>query len=239
MRCDRMQEVPFNGTMSGTQRALCLAGAVLLLLQASRARSSVGRIALGAAASTLAYSGATGNAVTRALGLQDATASRAPLHVLRTVMVNRPAEELYAIWRNFENLPTIMQHLDSVRVLDAKRSLWRARSPLGGTVEWEAELTHEVPDRELGWRSLPGSEVHSTGVVRFEPSPLGYGTQLQVEMLYAPPAGRLGATVARLLGEEPHHQIDDDLHRFKERMESPGGIPAGSASPLGEQLRTF
>jgi uncharacterized membrane protein len=225
--------------MSRTQRALYLAGAVLLLLQASRARSSGARIALGAAASTLAYSGVSGNAVlTRALRLRQASAPREPLHVLRTVMVNRPPEELYAVWRNFENLPAIMQHLDSVRVLDAKRSLWRARSPFGGTVEWEAELTHEVPDRELGWRSLPGSEVESTGVVRFEPSPLGYGTQLQVEMVYAPPAGRLGASVARMLGEEPHQQIEDDLQRFKQRMEASGVIPT-SGTPLGEQLRTF
>ena len=222
--------------MSGTQRALSLAGAVLLLMQAGRARSLGTRIALGAAASALAYTAVTG---TTTLRMPRASASREPLHVLRTVMVNRPPEDLYAVWRNFENLPTIMQHLDSVRVLDAKRSLWRARSPFGGTVEWEAELTHEVPDRELGWRSLPGSEVESTGVVRFEPSPLGYGTQLQVEMVYAPPAGRLGASVAKLLGEDPHQQIDDDLQRFKQRMEAPGAPPVGAATPLGEQLRTF
>ena len=117
--------------------------------------------------------------------------------------------------------------------------MWRAHSPLGGTVEWEAELTHEVPDRELGWRSLPGSQVGNTGVVRFEPSPLGYGTQLQVEMIYAPPAGRLGATVARMLGEEPHRQIEEDLQRFKLRMESPGAGGSNATPPLGEQLRTF
>jgi len=211
-----MHEAHVNANMSGTQRALCLAGAALLLLQAARTRSPASRVALGAAASALALGGVSGNAtLTRALRLRGATTARAPLHVLRTVMVNRPADELYAIWRNFENLPAIMQHLDSVRVLDAKRSLWRARSPLGGTVEWEAELTHEVPDRELGWRSLPGSEVDSTGVVRFEPSPLGYGTQLQVEMVYAPPAGRIGATV---------QQIEDDLQRFKLRMETPAGV---------------
>jgi uncharacterized membrane protein len=236
MRHDRMPNDYANASMSGTQRALCLAGSVLLLLQAVRARSPSTRIALGAAASTLAFSGVTGNGPS---GFRRATAAKEPLHVLRTVMVNRPAEEIYAVWRNFENLPTIMQHLDSVRVLDAKRSLWRARSPFGGTVEWEAELTHEVPDRELGWRSLPGSEVESTGVVRFEPSPLGYGTQLQVEMVYAPPAGKLGATVARMLGEEPHQQIDDDLQRFKQRMETPGALPSSGAPPLGEQLRTF
>jgi uncharacterized membrane protein len=74
--------------------------------------------------------------------------------------------------------------------------------------------------------------------VRFEPSPLGYGTQLQVEMVYAPPAGRLGASVARMLGEEPHQQIEDDLQRFKQRMEASGVIPT-SGTPLGEQLRTF
>jgi uncharacterized membrane protein len=228
-----------NVNMSGAQRALHILGGALLLLQAARARSPATRIALGAAGSALALSGVAGNApLVSALGLRK-DAVRAPIHVLRTVMVNRPPEELYAMWRNFENLPAIMQHLEAVRVLDAKRSLWRARSPLGGTVEWEAELTHEIPDRELGWRSLPGSEVESTGVVRFEPSPLGYGTQLQVEMVYAPPAGRLGASVARILGEEPQQQIEEDLQRFKQRMESPAAPAAGTYQPVGEQLRTF
>jgi uncharacterized membrane protein len=225
-----MSKNPANLSMSGTKSVLYLAGATVLLLQVLRARTAGGRIALTGIAGALAYSGLSGNAVlTRALTRRGASTAKAPLHVLRTVMVNRPPEELYAVWRNFENLPAIMRHLEAVRVLDAKRSLWRARGPFGGTVEWEAELTHEVPDRELGWRSLPGSEVDSTGVVRFEPSPLGYGTQLQVEMIYAP----------RMLGEEPHQQIDEDLQRFKVRMESQGAGGANVTPPLGEQLRTF
>jgi uncharacterized membrane protein len=213
---------------------LHLGSGALLLLLAGRSRSTAGRIGFAAAGAGLLYCGLSGNtAVYRSLGLRPAGVLKDDaLHVVRTVMIERSPDELYAVWRNFENLPGIMQHLESVRLLDAERSLWRARAPFGATVEWQAEVTHEIPDREIGWRSIPGSEVESAGIVRFEPSPLGNGTQLQVEMVYSPPAGRLGAIVARLFGEEPNQQIDEDLQRFKLRMESaqiPTVSPAGAS----------
>lgn len=212
--------------MMPTERAIHLAGGALLVLQAVRGRSTLGRLGFAAAGSGLLYCGLTG---TRMFP----QTNERRLHITRTVMIDRPAEDLYQVWRNFENLPEIMRHLEAVCVLDSQRSLWRAKSPLGGTVEWEAEVTHEIPNRELGWRSLPGSEVESAGIVRFEPSPLGHGTQLQVEMRYSPPGGALGAIVARLLGEEPHRQIEEDLQLFKRRMES-ASIPTAGALSAGD-----
>jgi uncharacterized membrane protein len=219
-------------SMSRAERVLHLAGGALLLIGAARSRTTLGRAALAAAGAGLVFCGLTRNtAAYRLLGMRPAgTLKDDTLHVVRTVMVERPPEDLYAVWRNFENLPGIMGHLESVRLLDGNRSLWRAKGPLGATVEWEAEVTHEIPDREIGWRSLPGSGVDSAGIVRFEPSPLGNGTQLQVEMVYAPPAGKLGALVARLFGEEPNQQLDEDLQRFKLRMEAATIPTVGAAA---------
>lgn len=213
-----------QGNMRGMGRGLQIAGGALLLAGALRARSTMGRVLLAVAGSGLLYTGAAGRAPALArLGMGTSAAGAQPgrgaQHVVRTILVDRPADELYQFWRDLENLPRIMSHLESVRTIDSQRSYWRSRGPLGRTVEWEAEITHDVPNRELAWRSLPGAEVQNSGVVRFTPSPLGSGTQLQVEMQYTPPGGRLGSVVAWLTGEEPRRQLDDDLQRFKQMME--------------------
>ncbi|HZA33432.1 MAG TPA: SRPBCC family protein [Vicinamibacterales bacterium] len=133
------------------------------------------------------------------------------------VRVNRPASELYAFWRALDNLPRVMQHLQSVTVLDDRRSRWVATAPLGTTVEWEAEIINEVPDRVIGWRSVEGSTVVTAGSVNFEDD--GAGTNVRVRLQYDPPGGKLGSWVAWVFGEEPSVQVDSDLRRFKELME--------------------
>jgi uncharacterized membrane protein len=111
-----------------------------------------------------------------------------------------------------------MQHLISVDSIDGRRSRWRARAPMGATVEWQAEIINEVPNRLIGWRSLEGSEVVTAGSVNFEELPRG-GTRVRVKLQYEPPGGTLGSWVAWLFGEEPGVQIREDLRRFKEEME--------------------
>jgi uncharacterized membrane protein len=143
-----------------------------------------------------------------------------PLHVNRSILINRPAEELYAFWRDFEQLPGFMRHLVSVTTLDEKRSRWVAKGPAGRTVAWEAEITLERPNELISWRSLPGSEVYNAGTVRFEPEPAGRGTFVRVNLEYEPPGGVAGAFVAKLFGEEPRQQLQNDLHQFKRIMEA-------------------
>lgn len=153
------------------------------------------------------------------------------IRVEQAVRVGRPAEELYRFWRNLENLPRFMDHLESVRVLDERRSHWVARGPAGTRVEWEAEIHNELPGQLLAWRSLPGSEVDHAGSVRFEPE-VGDFTLVRVILRYDPPAGKVGAAVARLFGEDPDTQVADDLRRFKQVMEA--GDPS-SATHDGRQ----
>jgi len=141
----------------------------------------------------------------------------------QSVVVARPHDELFRFWRQFDNLPRFMDNLESVTMLDERRSHWVAKGPLGTRVEWEAEIHNEIPDELIAWRSLPGSDVDQAGSVHFTPTP-GGGTDVQVVMQYAAPAGKAGEAVAHILGDDPAQQIADDLRRFKQVMEA-GELP--------------
>ena len=140
--------------------------------------------------------------------------------VTESITINRPLEEIYTFWRNFENLPQFMNHLHSVRVEDEKRSHWVAKGPAGTEVEWDAEIIEEKPNELIAWRSLPGATVENAGSVRFEPATGGRGTIVRVKLQYRPPGGALGATIAKLFGEDPAKQIAVDLLRFKQLLET-------------------
>jgi uncharacterized membrane protein len=142
------------------------------------------------------------------------------IEVEKSMTVNRPAEEVYGFWRNLENLPRFMEHLESVRELDDRRSYWRARAPLGTTVEWTAEIVEDRPNERISWRSLEGSQVPNAGTVRFVRAPGDRGTEVHLELTYNPPAGVVGATIAKLFGEEPSQQVDGDLRRLKQVLET-------------------
>jgi uncharacterized membrane protein len=152
------------------------------------------------------------------------------------ITINAPAEDLYARWRDFEGLPTFMYHLESVKTTGDGRSHWVAKAPAGATVEWDAEVTEDVPGRRIAWRSIEGASVENSGSVRFEPAPGGHGTEVYVEIEYTPPAGALGALVAKVFGEEPNQQIGDDLRRFKQIVET-GEIARSDGAPLGSRTR--
>ena len=140
--------------------------------------------------------------------------------VTKAITVNRSPDEVYRFWRNFENLPQFMSHLESVQVVDDRRSHWKAKAPAGRSVEWDAQITQDIPGELIAWESLEDADVANAGSVRFAGAPGGRGTELTVEMHYDPPAGPLGAIVAKLFGEEPGQQVDGDLRRFKQVMET-------------------
>lgn len=86
------------------------------------------------------------------------------------VINNRTPAELYRFWRNFENLPRFMSHLESV-TSSGNRSHWVAKAPAGTSVEWDAELYNEKEGELIAWRSLEGSDVDNAGSVHFTPAP--------------------------------------------------------------------
>jgi uncharacterized membrane protein len=136
-----------------------------------------------------------------------------------SVAIDRTPRDLYRFWRDIGNLPRFMSHLDSVEVLDDKRSRWTAKGPAGTSVHWVAEIVNAQEGRVIAWRSLPGSDVASAGSVWFRPHRQGRSTVVHVRLQYNPPAGKLGSAVARLLGEAPQVQIKDDLQRLKRLLE--------------------
>ena len=150
-----------------------------------------------------------------------------------TIYGKQPAE-LFAFWRDFGNLPRIMEHLESVEVLDDRRSRWRVKAPAGRHVEWEAEIHHEVPGELIAWKSAADARVPNAGSVHFRDVPGGRGTEVRVVLEYEPPAGKLGAAVARLFGEEPGIQVREDLRRFKQLVET-GELAVSDIPGQGER----
>jgi uncharacterized membrane protein len=147
-------------------------------------------------------------------------ARRRGIRVRKAITINRPLEEVYRFWRALENLPRFMTHLESVRELDDRRSYWKAHAPLGLTVEWTAEIVEERPNELISWRSVEDSQVPNWGTVRFVGAPGDRGTEVHLDIRYDPPAGAVGATLAKLFGEEPSQQVDGDLRRLKQVLET-------------------
>ena len=191
------------------------------------------------AAAIAAVAGVMGPDVAEGTRLARGRAAPAPgddtARVAQAITVNRPRDEVYAFWRDFENLPRFMDHLESVRVTDERRSHWKAKAPAARTVEWDAEIVEERPGELISWRSLPGADVESSGCVSFADAPRGRGTQIRVELRYSPPGRALAPTVAKLFGEEPETQTYDDLRRFKQVIET-GEVVRSEGTPGGVGL---
>jgi uncharacterized membrane protein len=167
----------------------------------------------------------TGADTRRALG------GSAGVNVEESVTINRPVEELYRFWRNLENLPRFMHHLESVERITDTLSRWKAKGPVGKSVEWNAEIINEVPNQVIGWRSIDGSDVVSAGSVNFDDSGAERGTRVRVRLQYSPPGGKVGAAIAKLMGRDPATEIREDLRRFKQIVET--GEVASSEGPRG------
>jgi len=215
--------------ISETERWVSMAAGAGLVAYGLTRRRGTGLLVAGLGA-WLARRGMTGHCHTyQLLGLNTAGTGEdtrgalggpAGVIVEESVVINRPISELYRFWRNLENLPRFMSHLESVERITDTLSRWRATAPAGTTVEWNAEIINEVPDQVIGWKSIEGSDVVSAGSVNFDEAAGGRGTRVQVRLQYSPPGGKVGDAVARLLGSDAATQIRQDLQRFKQLVES-------------------
>jgi uncharacterized membrane protein len=137
----------------------------------------------------------------------------------RAVTINRPRAELFAYWRDFGNLATFMDNVERIDVLSPTRSHWVVKAPAGRTVEWDAVVTEEIEDALIAWASEEGADVSNSGRIEFRDARTR-GTIVIATILYDPPAGKLGALVAKLFQREPKIQAQRDLRRFKQLMET-------------------
>jgi uncharacterized membrane protein len=239
---DGAQATPRGQVNVSQQERWISAGAgALLTIYGVRKRVRLNSLLFIGAGAMLLRRAISGNcAVYEALGINRADGAGAPpqayfergIHVEESFTISKPAEELYTFWRNFENLPKFMRHVKSVQKIDDQRSHWVAEAPLGMSVEWDAEIINDEPNRVIAWRSLGGAEVDNAGSVRFVAAPGDRGTQVKVVMDYIPPAGKAGAVIAKLLGKDPESMVREDLRNFKRLMET-GEIPTIQGQPRG------
>lgn len=153
-----------------------------------------------------------------------------------TTTIRMSSERVYAFWRRFDELPTFMAHVDEVTTTGDRTSHWKVSAPFGRTVEWDAEITDEDPGRSIAWRSTGKADVENEGVVRFNPAPRDQGTEVHATIRYNMPGGKLGEAVARYFGEDPHQQLDDDLRRLKQILET-GEVVRSDGAPGGKRAR--
>lgn len=157
---------------------------------------------------------------------------RRELREQRTVTINRPAAELYEFWRNEENAPLWMEHIDRVVSLSSTHSRWVMRGPGDTPMEWESEITEDRHGHAIAWRSVPGSKIEQAGRVEFQELANGRGTEVRVKMIYRIPGGIFGSSLATLLGFHPEQQIRENLRHFKMLMEA-GEIATTVGQPHG------
>lgn len=231
---------PDDVNVHPVERVASLAGAVgcFALAAVRRGWGSVPVLAMGGA---LLHRALTGySPLYAALKVSTAHGVRGPsasvphnqgVKLVHTLTVRQPPERVYKFWRELDNLPKFMRHLESVTVLDERRSRWRVRGPADISISWDAEIINDVPGELIAWRSLEGAELPNAGSVRFERGVGGHTTRITVSMEYHPPAGRLGSLVASALGANPQRQIEEDMQRFKELLET--NVPHAGAAHRG------
>ncbi len=154
------------------------------------------------------------------------------IRVEQAITIDRPAEDLYRYWRDLENLPKLMDHLQSVTAKGERISHWIAGGAGRMKLEWDAEIVSEEEGRLIAWQSLKGSDLGTAGSVHFQEALGNRGTEVKLVLMYTPIGKTLGSKVSKLLGEEPAQEIRGSLRKFKQLMET-GGIATIEGQPSG------
>ncbi len=233
----------------GTVERVVSALGGMALAYAGYRKGGVAGVALGVAGAGLATRGATGHCpmykqlhistTADPVGVTPHDYYKHGVRVEESVTIQQPIGQVFAFWRNFENLARFMRHLKSVTVGADEQSHWVVEGPAGKDIEWDAVVINEEPDRLIAWQSLPGAMVNHTGSVRFKQAAAGRGTEVHVIFEYLPPAGKVGVAIARILGKTPGMEVRSDLRRLRQLLET-GEVPTvkGQSSGRGKKLRT-
>lgn len=185
-------------------------------------KSPINSILKAALGGYLLYRGASGHcAVYSSLGKTKGVSHTPAINIRTSLIVNKPKDEVYAFWRKLENLPLFMKHLASVTEIDSKHSHWEAVVPGNiGKIKWNAEIVKEEQGHLIGWQSIPNSTINNAGKVMFNEALGGQGTELEVVISYHPPAGEIGAGIAKALTPMFEKMIKQDVIDFKDYIET-------------------
>ena len=200
--------------LSPATRLLSSVGGSLLTLYGLKRKGLAGPV-LSTAGLLLTARGMTNLDTNSLLGLGMAGNG---IRVQKTVKINAPIDEVYRFWHNFENFPLFMDHVKEIRVENGI-SNWKVAGPAGSSFEFQSHITRDIPNESIAWETVPNSQIHHSGVVRFEEDWDG-GTRVTVQMIYMPPAGVVGHKVAELFGVDPRQAMQDDLSRLKVLLET-------------------
>jgi uncharacterized membrane protein len=158
------------------------------------------------------------------------------MQLTASTTIRRSPQEVYGYWRQVQNFPEFMAHVDDITVLSDIKSHWKVSGPFDTAMEWDAEIIQDDPGEALAWRSVEGADIDNAGSVTFAKAPGDQGTEVRVSLSYDSPGGKAGELIARLAGEDPRQQLDDDLRRFKQVMET-GEIVRSDGAPWGKRAR--
>jgi uncharacterized membrane protein len=218
--------------VSDSERAVSAAIGGLFVASGIKKRGA-GGLALAFIGAELLRRGITGHCMLYdAIGFRDDSAgyrsdlrsaaatvnARKSIKVERTIVIEKPSYDIYDFWRNFSNLPKVLDHLESVTDLGGGRSHWVAKGPAGTRIEWDSEIVNDIPGQLIAWKTVGEPDVAHAGSVHFTPS--GSGTEVRFVMDYEPPAGRLVAVAAKVVGESPDQKVREDLRRLKTLIET-------------------
>lgn len=204
----------FHVNVSPTERTVSLlAGAYFLYDGLGKKNKSLLETVL---AGYLLYRGATGNcAAYTTIGKTKPDNRSRNVNIQVRQIVNRPRKDVYEFWRNFENLPLFMKHLESVNSLNDNIAVWEAKIPGGiGKVRWKSEIVKERPYEMIGWHSLSGSSIENSGKVEFKDAS-DHATEVHVVISYHAPGGIPGEGAARLINPVFEDMLREDIINFK------------------------
>ena len=214
--------------LSRKQRLISALAGTYLLYRGIRKRGPV-RIATGA---YLLYRGAAGHCPLSQLSQNLADTYSKAITIRTSITINKPIAEVYAFWRQLENLPLFMKHLKNVEVIDEDISEWQLSLPGKiASLSWRSEIIEDVHDERIAWRSLPGSSLENEGIVHFLEAGK-FGTEVYVLMQYRTPAGIIGNKVGQLLNPLFENMVREDIKNFRRYMEN-REIPTIEGQPVG------
>lgn len=197
-------------------------------------RHPLGGISKAVAGSALLIRGTSGHCPVYARTGRNSAKTEA-INVKQYFTVNKPREEVYLFWRNFENLPLFMRHLQSVEKKEENLWQWKAKfNSKTPAITWNAHIVKEKEGYFIGWESVKGSVIDHAGKVEFNDAPDKQGTEVQVVLSYHPPITGVGSGIARLLNPVVADLIREDIRNFKQYMEA-GEVPSIEGQPSGRK----
>ena len=204
------------------RRASMVGGAALALsgLRSIGKKNFLPGLAMMAAGGLFLYRGKTGHCdLYEAIGADTVHTSNSGLRIEKAVTIGLPPKQVYEFWRNLENLPLFMKHLESVQITGERTSHWKAAGPGGVSAEWDAEMMEDTPGQQISWHSVGKADVPNKGTVEFKEAPGSRGTEVKVAIDYYPPGGAAGKSAAKLAQGLNSQQLEEDLKRLKQVLE--------------------